>query len=84
MNKKWQKCNSSFISVVIDPLANRKSITRNTIGEFCYKNIYEEIPNQSKVCEKVDIVTGSYPNGNNLKEMTQHRRGMHWGVCGIW
>ena len=31
------------LSVVINALANRKSITPKPIGEFCYKNLYEEI-----------------------------------------
>ena len=39
-----------------------------------YKNVYEEISNQSKGCARVDFVTDSYPYGINLKEMIQHRR----------
>ena len=33
------------LSVVINTLANRKSIKSKTIGAFCYKNVYEEISN---------------------------------------
>ena len=38
--------------------------------------MYEEISKQSKGCAKVDIVTDSYADGINLKEMTQHRKGI--------
>ena len=33
------------------------------IGEFCYKNVYEEKSKQSKGCKRVDIGTDLYPNG---------------------
>ena len=36
----------------------------------------EEISKQSKGCVRVDTMTDSYPDGINLKEMTQHRRGI--------
>ena len=62
--------------VVINALANRKSIKPKTIGEFCYKNIYGEISKRSKRCARIDIVKNLYPVSINLKEMTQHRRGI--------
>ena len=65
-----------FCSVVINALANRKSIKHETVGEFCYKNVYEEISNQSKGCARVDIVTDWYPDGINLNKMIRHRRGI--------
>ena len=61
------------LSVVPDAIANRKSIKPKTIGGFCYKNVCQEISKQSKGCARVDIVTDSYPDRINLKEMTQHR-----------
>ena len=73
-------------SVVIKALASRKSIKQKTIRKFHYKNVYENISNQSKGCTRVDIVTDSYPDGINLKGMTQHHRGIEmcmWNGCGI-
>ena len=64
------------LAVIINALANRKSIKPKAIGEFCWKNIYEEISKQSKRCARVDVVTDWSPNGINLKEMTQYRRGI--------
>ena len=64
------------LSVVINTLAKRKSIKPKTISEFCYKNAYEEISKQSKGCTRIVIVTDSNPDGINLKEMTQYRRGI--------
>ena len=61
---------------VINALAIRKLIKPKMIGQFCYKNLYEEISKQSKGCAISDIVTDSYPDGINLKEITQHRRGI--------
>ena len=52
------------------------------ISEFCYENVYEEISNQSRGCARVNIVTDSYPDGINLKEMTQHQK-RHWKACEI-
>ena len=63
-------------SVVINALANRKSIKPKAIGEFCYENVYEQISKQSKRCARVDIVADSYHDDINLKEMTQHCRGI--------
>ena len=62
------------LSVVTDAIANRKSIKPKTIGGFCYKNVCQEISKQSQGCARVDIVTDSYPDRINLKEMTQHHR----------
>ena len=64
------------LSVVINALVNRKSIKPKTIGGFCYKNVCEEISKPSKGCARVDIVTDSYPDGINLKEITQNSRGI--------
>ena len=35
----------SDFSIVVNAFANRKSINPKKIGEFCYKNVYEEISN---------------------------------------
>ena len=60
--------------VFINALAGRKSLKAKTIDKVCYKNVYKEISNQYKECVRDDIVTDSYSDGINLKEMTQHRR----------
>ena len=60
-------------SVFINALANRKT---KMIVEFCYKNVYEKISRKSKGCARVDIVTDSYSDRINLKEMTQHCAGI--------
>ena len=41
--------------------------------------VYEEISKQTQEFARVDIVTDTYANGINLKEMTQHcsGTGMH-------
>ena len=43
---------------------------------FAIKNVYGEIPNQSKEYARVDIVTDSCRNDINRKEITHHRRGI--------
>ena len=53
---------------------NEKRINQNRQVNF-FIRVYEEISKQSQEFARVDIVTDTYPNGINLKEMTQNYRG---------
>ena len=53
---------------------NEKGINQNRLVNFVIR-VYEEISKQSQEFAWVDILTDTYPNRINLKEMTQHCRG---------
>ena len=57
---------------------NEKGINQNRLVNFVIR-VYEEISKQTQEFARVDIVTDTYANGINLKEMTQHcsGTGMH-------
>ena len=64
------------LSVIVNALSNRKSITPRTFGDFSLNYLHAELMELSRDCPRLDIVTDSYPEGTNLKESLQMERGI--------
>ena len=60
--------------VVIYAFSNRKSIKKRSVNFVMRMYMKRYQTNPEDVRARVDIVTDSYSDGINLKEMTQHHR----------
>ena len=63
------------LSVIVNYLANRKSIKPKTFGEFS-EYLLDELNNISRSSARMDIVYDLYPEDYTLKEQTQIERGI--------
>ena len=63
------------LSVIVNILANRKSIKPKTIGDFC-EYVVMELNILSRKSARIDVICDMYPEGLNLKELIQIERGV--------